>query len=404
MRIMLDNSKPHLTAVWSRDIDAARLAGRPRIIEAIRKSMSKSHQVIHARLYSLVELRTVSAVVSAARTALRSLLAGCLPSFQCLLFCDRGSLQSILQQLQTCPPDTLYCDGVRTFFLLAGLKKLRSQMRIVVDLDDLMSRRMQLLGSSKTALSLGYQHERIPVWLSKTIANSFVSGLVARYEQAALEHVESTIGHWVDAVVLLSDVEGRILEERYRRHGCKAKVWVIPPPMDVVASPKSYEAFTNYFFLGTDALPQNRLTINLILDIWRSIRPSAEIHIYGNMVGSWPAVPGVIFRGYAPSVEHIYADGTVLFAPGRLRGGIKTKVIEAFAHGCAVVGNDISFEGLGLDNYPLLFQSDQEMNSIVRSPLTYLPHMKNAALLGQQHVKTHFSREHFEAEWCKVLG
>ena len=39
----------------------------------------------------------------------------------------------------------------------------------------------------------------------------------------------------------------------------------------------------------------------------------------------------------------------VLFSPGLLRGGLKTKVLEAFAFGCVVIGNEVTFEGLHLD-------------------------------------------------------
>jgi glycosyltransferase involved in cell wall biosynthesis len=276
-------------------------------------------------------------------------------------------------------------------------------MKIVVDFDDLMSRRMQSLAAADTPLSLGYLHRMMPSWLRRTIALGFISKAVARYEQAALIRVENQIGTWADAVVLISQVEGDALEARYQSLGCKAKVYVIPPPIEIVAPPQPYIAFSRFIFIGTDALPQNKLTIQLISNLWRLIQPSVEIHIFGHMVSEWPHVPGVIFEGYAATLRQVYTEGSVLFSPGVLPGGLKTKVAEAFAHGCAVVGNEITLEGLHLVDYPLLLATDEEMAEIVKTPTLYLRRMYEGACTGQEYVRFFVNREQFEKNWGEVL-
>ena len=368
--------------------------------------MSANYIVNNLRLRNLLERRNFSAVAGTVFTALWSTISGNPPSLQCLLFCDRGNHKSIRQQLQNNPPDILYCDGVRTFYLLKHIARLRGRMRIVVDLDDLMSRRMHSLGAAKkTSLSLGYLHDKVPSWLSNVLALGTVSKVIACYEQAALARVEKLIGQWSDAVVLISQVEGNALEERYRRLGCKARVHVVPPPKEIIAPPQSYPNISRFFFIGTDALPQNKVTIELILDLWRSIAPSTEIRrIFGRMVSNWPAIPGVVFRGYAPSLQDVYVEGAVLFAPGGLRGGLKTKVVEAFAHGCAVIGNEITFEGMHLTKYPLFINTREEMIQLTKCPSSYLHQMREAAVLGQDYVRIVFSQKHFEENWNEVLG
>lgn len=384
-------------------MDVSRLAGRPQIIQAIRKRMSESTKADHRRLNNVLERRSLRAIFGVVATAVSSLCRGHLPSLQCLLFCDRSNHDQILEEIRRNPPPILYCDGVRTYYFLERLRELRNEVKIVVDFDDLMSRRMQSLAAADSPLSLGYLHRMMPSWLRRTISLGFISKAVARYEHAALIRVENQIGSWADTVVLISQVEGDALEARYQSLGRKAKVYVIPPQIEIVAPAQSYLAFSQFIFIGTDTLPQNKLTIQLISNLWRSIQPSVEIHIFGHMVAEWPHVPGVIFEGYADSLRQVYTEGSVLFCPGVLPGGLKTKVVEAFAHGCAVVGNEITFEGLHLPDYPLLLATDEELAEIIKTPTLYLGRMNKAATSGQQCVRSFFSRERFEKNWGEVL-
>jgi hypothetical protein len=395
--------RKRLTAVWSRDVNPSRLAGRTRIIAAIREQMSISYEVKAVRLDNLLEKKSIRAVVWTIVRVLQTILSGSLPSLQCLLFCDRANHQQLAKDLQNDPPDTLYLDGVRTFYFLKYLRNLKLRVRIVVDFDDLMSRRMESLASTGTSLSLGYLEDKIPAALRGAIAGRSVSKLVARYEQFALTRVEDLIGEWADAVTLLSPIEGEALRSRYTRLGCKARVHLIPPAVEVVTAPQHYGAFSRFIFIGTDTLPQNKLTIQRILDLWMSIRPESEIHVFGHMTSRWPAVSGVVFRDYAPSLADVYVEGAVLLAPGVLPGGIKTKVAEAFANGCAVIGNKISFEGFRLDNYPLLINGDSELEELIAAPASYLDRMRAAAVAGQDYVRASLSLEQFKRSWRDVL-
>ena len=63
-----------LTAVWSRDVDTKRLAGRLRIIMAIREAMSANYSVDNMRLKNLLEQRSLRAIAAMLRTMLRSVL------------------------------------------------------------------------------------------------------------------------------------------------------------------------------------------------------------------------------------------------------------------------------------------------------------------------------------------
>jgi hypothetical protein len=238
-----------LTAVWSRDVDPARLAGRTRIMAAIREQMAANYRVENLRLRNVLERRSLAAVGGTFSLGLQTVLSGRPPSLQCLLFCDYLNHKEIRENLRTNPPDVLYLDGVRTVYLLRSLRDLRTNMRIVVDLDDLMSRRMESLAATGAPLSLGYLQDKIPSFLNGAIALRAMSSAVARYEQSALVVVEDLIGSWADAVTMISPVEGAALRERYQRAGHKATVHAIPPAVDIVASPQSYPEFFRFFLL-----------------------------------------------------------------------------------------------------------------------------------------------------------
>ncbi len=191
---------------------------------------------------------------------------------------------------------------------------------------------------------------------------------------------------------------------RCRALGCKAQVYAVPPPADIVKPPQEYSAFSRFIFIGPDSLPQNRLTIQCIQELWRTAKPAAEIHIFGHMSSQWEDIPGVIFRGYATSLEDVYIDGAVLFSPGILRGGVKTKVLEAFSYGCAVIGNEITFEGMMLSNYPFLIDNASDFLPVVTSPVAHLEKLRDAAFAGHSYVKINLSREQFRRNWSDILG
>jgi hypothetical protein len=396
--------KTRVTAIWSRDVDAARLAGRTQMIQAIRRELSSNYLAEHLRVENVLERRKLGSFCGSILMAFQTLLAGRLPSLQCLLFCDFFNHRQLLARLRENHPDTLYCDGIRTFYFLKRMGPFRKKMRIVVDFDDLMSRRMEALSTTKTSLSLGYLQDKIPGRLRSVLALSGVSKLIARYEQAALTSVENLVGQWADVVVLVSQVEGQALRARYKKLGYQAQVKVIPPAVEVVAPPRIYQSVSRFIFIGTDALPQNKLTIQLLLDLWKLAEPELEIHLFGHMVSPWAPVRGVVFRGYAPNLRDVYVKDVVLLAPGVLRGGLKTKAAEAFAHGCAVVGNEITFEGMHLPDYPLRVEREEELMDILKFPLSYLHRMSASVELGQQYIRNFVSKQQFQKNWADVLG
>lgn len=384
-------------SIWTRAIEPSNLVGRPRTIASIQAAMRRFYQVDACVLSSFVEQKSVWRMLEVLGLAVTELLHGRLPALQCLLFADRRAADRISREIEDSGAETIYFDGIRTYYLARLLRKRFVKKRFVVDFDDLISRRTEQLCASDSKLSLGYLRGRVPEVINRLLAKDAFSKLVARYEARAIQRAELHYGSIADVIVLVSKVEGELL-----RHRTLARVEVLPPPVDISAETQTYEHFERFVFIGSDALPQNASSIEWIMSHWKQAHPHAEVHIYGKMVHAHEAVAGVHFRGFAQSLSDVYTPGSVLLVPGVLRGGVKTKVFEAFAHGCAVVGNEVSFEGMDLGDYPLCLE-DLRLREQIGTIEKDLTRLRQAARYGHQYVRETLDRSQYEIAWRDLL-
>lgn len=87
-----------------------------------------------------------------------------------------------------------------------------------------------------------------------------------------------------------------------------------------------------------------------ILPLLRLRRPGAKLYIVGH---STPASimtlesADVVVTGAVPRVEPFLARASVVVAPVRIGGGLRTKVLQAMAHGKAVVTTERGTRGIG---------------------------------------------------------
>jgi len=156
-----------------------------------------------------------------------------------------------------------------------------------------------------------------------------------------------------------------------------------------------------FVFIGMDTLTQNRLTIQYLLEIWGRTSPSLPLHIYGRMSRQWPQPPNVFFHGYVETLGEVYDGRSVLLAPSFVPGGVKTKVIEAFAWGTPVIGNETTFEGMHLPSYPL----QQETGRLEKDLLSNgaMGSFDDAARIGSDYVRDHHDPDRFTSAWQRLV-
>lgn len=123
----------------------------------------------------------------------------------------------------------------------------------------------------------------------------------------------------------------------------------IPPEQPLCPEP------TLMFLGGYYYFPNLNAANFLIEQVWpliRKTRPDAQLLIAGthpeNIRSYHNDIPGVTFTGFVDDLEALYRRTRIVCCPILSGGGTRMKIIEAAAHGKAVVATPIGAEGLSL--------------------------------------------------------
>jgi glycosyltransferase involved in cell wall biosynthesis len=390
-----------IVMVLTRDLGVGAASGRERTLQGIRGCIRGLGSTVEFRLKSLLEDRRPGRIAHVLAGGLMGLLRGRPEPLQCLLFRDRRSLDALARLVRDERPDVVYLDSIRTAHLVIAMRKLFPALRLVVDMDDLMSRRYHHLREAGIDLSLGYLASYLPRWVRERILNGLLRGILLRYEAATLSRWERRVVEAADAVTLVSLEEVELLRSRIPadRHG---KVHWIPPIGRIVHTVQMPSPPLRFIFVGTDSLMQNRLAIEWLVERWRRGGAAAPLHIFGKMRQSYQAPDGVHFAGFVDSLDEVYTPGSILLAPSFIPGGVKTKVMEALGNGTLVVGSADTFEGLGLAGGGLAL-TEGEMEDFIRNPQPRLQKLLGAALEAQEILRANCSEQAVCAKWSGVM-
>ena len=395
--------KPRLALVWTRNLDGEPMAGRLRVAHAIRQALAPCAELMSFRLPSMVTDRSLRRILGALLALIGSWLRGQPLPIQCAIFASGRDLRAMSHAI---PEDVeaVYLDGIRCYGLLRLLRRKRPNQRIVVDFDDLMSRRMELLLAAGEPLSPGYMTQRLPPLLRRLATSSVVGRTIVLYEYLTLKALERRVLTLADTIVLLSSEDAAALDAiRALTPGARAEIATVPPAVDLAES-KPLSLPLRFIFVGTDALTQNRLTIDYLLDLWRRRGLTAPLAIFGHQVRGLPLPPNVTTPGYVNSLDEIYDGHGVMLTPSFLRGGIKTKVLEAFSFGAPVIGNNQTFESMPVGDYPLRINDEAELLAILGDPEGHLALLQSAADQGRAYVRGHHAPAVFAGRWRRLLG
>ncbi|HXA20696.1 MAG TPA: glycosyltransferase family 4 protein [Acetobacteraceae bacterium] len=398
-----------ILAIWTRELDATEHFGRVNIARQVRASLQDIGLVTNRRLINVFEEPTPNwSLLWSAAALLAGLLSGRPLPLQCALFAAAARRPALLED--GLDADVVYLDGIRTLLLMRRLLRVAPRLRMVVDLDDLMSRRYEQLSRLGLPFSLGYLERVLPRSLSRLAVAKGIARVVLWYERLALRNAEREVLQIADAVVLLNRSEAATLREvaSKMRDSRQATVVAIPPmaksvsravQSTMVRVPNGWRAI----FVGSDVLVQNHLTIAYLLDLWVTARIDTKLHIFGRQKRRWPDTPNVAFHGYVADIEEAYSPGSILVYPCLVPGGIKTKVLEAFAHGVPVIGNALTFEGILPRDYPLVIDDQAELVAALKDPNSRVEDLERATHIGSSYVAQEHTAQAFERSWRQVI-
>lgn len=221
--------------------------------------------------------------------------------------------------------------------------------KLIVDMDDSMSRRYQVYSDMGLPLEVGALGRSI-AW-AKRLCPKILAGAIHRLESRRFARLEDEIASRADEIVFSStfEAEGFAAARGLSAEKVIGQSWICEPLCNSRTSIRCASAPV-FGFIGSDLVPQNRLAIEFLLR-QSGGGFSSKLLIAGHMKQSWPQTVGVDFLGEVEDAADFYKQIDFLLAPSFVAGGVKTKVLEAAEYGIPSIGNATTFEGIrGAEN------------------------------------------------------
>lgn len=130
---------------------------------------------------------------------------------------------------------------------------------------------------------------------------------------------------------------------------------VVVLPMPIKPAPRGGTQIAGrLLFVGSDA-EQNVLGIRWFVDnvlpLIRHVVPEATCEVVGTVARTVEAGPGLLRTGFVESLQSAYAGASVVIVPLLAGSGLKIKLVEALAHGRAVVTTSTGLQGVVSDEH-----------------------------------------------------
>ena len=374
--------------------DLSERNGRTPILSHIVRALTARHETELLRLPALVESRSLLDAAGALFVWVASLCRGRPLPLQCVLYASPRQCRAIAARIAEMACDTVYLDTVRCQQLLRTLRRRSPGLHVVTDFDDLMSRRARYLFHNHLPFACGHVGRHLPGWL-RFLSEKLLACPIAAYEARTLPAAEDEVIAASDATILISSAD----RDKLGARAPVDTVHAIPPAVAAVNPPKDTPP-ARFVFIGSDNFIHNRAAIDFLLDIWRKFRPPLDLHIYGRQSRNGVAVENVHWHGFVEDLAEVYQPGSIALAPAMDRGGIKTKVLEAWAWGCPVLCNEAAVEGLAIGDYPFTLPQ-AAWPGILTAPNGR--DWAAAARLGHAFVRDTCSAERFERAWQEIV-
>ena len=107
------------------------------------------------------------------------------------------------------------------------------------------------------------------------------------------------------------------------------------------------------------------------------------------------------FHGYVPDLQPFMEQAAIAIAPLREGGGLRGKVLEAFAHGRTMVATPVAIAGIGaLDHKHLRVAADtQAFAAAVVDLLCHHDRRHGMETAARKLVERHYTKEHAAARY-----
>ncbi len=221
----------------------------------------------------------------------------------------------------------------------------------------------------------------------------------------------------VDAAVTFTEPDRATLSSLVGQSG-RDKLFRIPIGVSISPSPPGNgDRAPVLLFVGNFHHPPNvDGALRLAASIFPTVRgavPDAELRLVGR--NPTPAMlraqgNGVQVLGYVPDLREQLDAASLVMAPLRMGGGMRVKVLEALAHGKAVIGTRLAASGLDVRDgeHLLLAETDQELAAAAIELLSNRDRAKRIGLAGrawaEDHARWQITARGYDTLYRRLLG
>jgi glycosyltransferase involved in cell wall biosynthesis len=239
---------------------------------------------------------------------------------------------------------------------------------------------------------------------------------VLKIEARRVKRYEGELLKTVDHVLAVTDVDQACLEEALAFSNVKpidriAPLSVIPIAVDTqqLQPIKRQPASKNIVTLGTLHYPPNadgiRWFFNEVFPLIQKRIPDATLTIIGknppqDFLDAAARYPGAIqVTGYVPELAPYLAQSALMVVPVRAGGGMRVRILEAFAYAMPVVTTTIGLEGIHaeLDKEVVVKDSATDFANCVCELLENVTEQENLSTNGRKLAETKY-------DWQVVLS
>jgi len=199
-----------------------------------------------------------------------------------------------------------------------------------------------------------------------------------------------------DVVVAIQEEEARAVRAALPDAG----VIVAPHAAEIGAAAQPGDDDT-LLFVGSNTPPNVTALEHFFANTWPAIRarrPDAKLIVAGSVNRAFGQAPeGVRFAGLVPDLGPLYRDAGVIISPLVTGSGLKIKLIEAMAAGKAVVGTNITAQGVHhLVADAMIIEDDPE--HFAEATLGLMADFRARRSLGARALDR--ARQYFSPEAC----
>lgn len=298
----------------------------------------------HVRSFSMLPMSGFAGLVGSL------LLRPSLP-LQSHLFLNSKAVTGIMETVDRLKPDVVVLDMARLSHIAAEIRRRHPGIRLVLDMDDRLSKRYQRMLDNEKVGDLGGTFEaRMPGAVRFLVPK--LKRFVLSLEQRLVARAERRATSMFDSILMVSALEAEEMQE-----ACpgKARVLAFPPLIESLpVQAQDFSSSVRFVFIGNGGYAPNAEALEVLdsaaVEVKeRAMEADAAFRFQSAGKPSPDANYDVVeVAGFVPDLAEFLARDAVLVAPILQGTGIKTKIIDALEHSVPVITTPVGAEGLGL--------------------------------------------------------